>query len=57
LSEKPVCDTENPWAVTTNNLGKGRLVAALRFLRQFEVEGVFKTIRQKRSSANGWRTL
>jgi hypothetical protein len=46
LSEKSICDTEDSRAVATNNLCKGRLVAALRFLRQFEVEGVFKTIRQ-----------
>jgi hypothetical protein len=58
LSEKSICDTKNSRAVTTNNLGKGRLVAALRLLRQFEIQGVFKTIGQMRSSsANGWRTL
>jgi hypothetical protein len=58
LSKKSTRDTEDPWAVTTNNLCKGRLVAALRLLRQFEIQGVFKTIRQMRSSsANGWRTL
>jgi hypothetical protein len=58
LSEKSVCHTENSWTVSSNNLCKGGLVAALRLLRQFEVQGVFKTIGQKRSSsANGWRTL
>jgi hypothetical protein len=50
LPEKSVCDTEDSRTVTPNNLGKGRLVAALRLLRQFEVQGVFKTIRQMRSS-------
>jgi len=47
LSEKSISDTEDPGAVPANNFSEGRLVAALRLLRQFEIQGVFKTIRQK----------
>jgi hypothetical protein len=58
LFKKSICNTEDSRTVSSDYFSEGRLIAALRLLRQFDVEGVFETIRQMRSSlGNRRRTL